>query len=254
MIVVDDFVMLGKTVPEPNSDGRVFVCSAGVSATMRGLVRVYPLSRLGSPRRWTINTIALELNPKDNRAESFKIAGDRSVDNHDHINVGIRSTGDYPRAARAELLKPYEVASIREANDRRLSLAVVHPLDVELGFEHNPESPDSPQLSLFDLEPRPTEGGKRFAYIPRLKFSDVDGEHNLMLRDWGCFEFMRKHGDERRGELRYALHLDNGCSLLVGNLNRHRNSWLVISVLRGVRPAPSLFDDFAMSTNGDPTP
>ena len=30
--------MLGTTVPEPNSDGRVFVCSAGVSAEYRKLV------------------------------------------------------------------------------------------------------------------------------------------------------------------------------------------------------------------------
>ncbi len=35
MMILDDFVMLGTTVPEPNSDGRVFVCSAGYSATSR---------------------------------------------------------------------------------------------------------------------------------------------------------------------------------------------------------------------------
>lgn len=31
-MILDDFVMLGTTVPEPNSDGRVFVCSAGVTS------------------------------------------------------------------------------------------------------------------------------------------------------------------------------------------------------------------------------
>jgi hypothetical protein len=40
-----------------------------------------------------------------------------------------------------------------------------------------------------------------------------------------------------------ALHLDGSCSLLVGNFNRHRNSWLVISVLRGLRAEPSLLDE-----------
>jgi hypothetical protein len=64
-----------------------------------------------------------------------------------------------------------------------------------------------------------------------------------MLRDWGTFEFLRKHGDKRRYELATALHLDQSCSLLVGNFNRHRTSWLVISVLRGVRPQPSLLDE-----------
>ncbi len=67
MMILDDFVMLGKTVPEPNSDGRVFVCSAGVSPTLRQLVRVYPLARGGAPARWSVNAVKLERNPKDAR-------------------------------------------------------------------------------------------------------------------------------------------------------------------------------------------
>ena len=242
MITLDDFVMLGKTVPEPNSDGRVFVCSAGVSATMRGLIRVYPLARYGAPKRWSVNTVALERNPKDSRPESFRLAGDRAAGAHDDINATIQTGDDYPKQGRAELLKPYQVDSIKEANARRLSLAVLHPDALELTFDYNPDSPDSPQLALFDLEPRPTQGAKRFAYIPRLRFSDSLGDHHLMLRDWGCYEFMRKNGDHRRGDLATGLHLD-GASLLIGNFNQHRTSWLVISVLRGLRPEPSLFDD-----------
>jgi hypothetical protein len=242
VITLHDFVMLGKTVPEPNSDGRVFVCSAGVSGTLRSLVRIYPLARYGAPPRWSVNTITLERNPKDSRAESFKLAGDRSPGAHNRINTGFVGAGDYPPPLRADLLKSYAVESIAEANARRLSLAMLHPDAVSLEFDHNPDSPDSPQLTLFDLQPRPTEGAKRFAYIPRLRFRDASGEHRLMLRDWGCFEFMRKHGDGRRAELADALHLDSSCSLLIGNLNHHRNAWLVISVLRGLREAPALFD------------
>jgi hypothetical protein len=50
-------------------------------------------------------------------------------------------------------------------------------------------------------------------------------------------------GGERVRHLSSALHLDPTCSLLVGNQNNRRTSWLVISVLRGLRGAPSLFDD-----------
>lgn len=249
MITLDDFVMLGKTVPEPNSDGRVFVCSAGVSATMRGLIRVYPLARYGAPKRWTVNTVALERNPKDHRPESFKLAGDRANNAHDDINATFQTGADYPKQGRAALLKPYEVDSIQEANDRRLSLAVLHPEALDLTFEHNPDSPDSPQLTLFDIEPRPTQGAKRFAYIPRLRFRDLDGQHHLMLRDWGAYEFMRKNGDLRRTELATALHLDASCSLLIGNFNQHRTSWLVISVLRGLRQEPCLFDDPVLTSS-----
>jgi hypothetical protein len=246
MLIVDDFVMLGKTVPEPTRrDGRVFVCSAGISPTLRSLVRIYPLARRNTPPRWSVSTVKLVRNPEDSRHESFKLEGDRRPGAHEHINNSFQVSGTCPPMARADLLSRYVVGSIPEANDKRLSLAVLHPEQLELTFEHNPDSPDSPELTLFDLEPRPTEGAKRFAYIPRLRFRDADRENHLMLRDWGCFEFMRKHGDDKRFGLPDALHLDPTCSLLVGNFNQHRNSWLVISVLRGLRAAPSLFDGVA---------
>ncbi len=243
MLTIDDFVMLGKTVPEPTRrDGRVFVCSAGVSDTLRSLVRIYPLARWNTPSRWSVSTVKLVRNPEDSRSESFKLEGDRSPGAHERINNSFWVTTTVPDAARTELLRRYVVGSIAEANAKRMSLAIVNPEQVELTFEHNPDSPDSPELTLFDLEPRPTVGARRFAYIPRLRFRDADGTHHLMLRDWGCFEFMRKQGDDKRSGLAGALHLDPSCSLLIGNFNQHRTSWLIISVLRGLRGEPSLFD------------
>lgn len=65
-----------------------------------------------------------------------------------------------------------------------------------------------------------------------------------MLRDWGCFEFMRKQGDDRRYELHSALGLHNNSPLLVGNMNNQRTAWLVISVLSGLGiPNGDLFND-----------
>jgi hypothetical protein len=243
LITIDDFVMLGKTVPEPSSDGRIFVCSAGVSPQLKQLLRIYPLSRYGAPPRWSVNTVHLERNPKDHRPASWKLAGDRSPGAHEHINGAFTCIRkEYPRTSRAALLRPYEVASIKEANAKRLSLAVLHPDQYDMEFDHNPDSPDSPQLALFDSGKPEPKGAKRFAFIPRLRFRDEDGEHRLMLRDWGCFEFMRKHGDHRRSELPDGLHLSSSSSLLVGNFNRHFTSWLVISVLNGLREEAALFD------------
>jgi hypothetical protein len=251
VIVLDDFVMLGKTVPEPNADGRVFVCSAGYSDTLRSLVRVYPLGRYDSPPRWSVSTARLERNPKDARAESFKLAGDRSADQHWRINSSAFTvTGKVSDGARARLMQRYAADSIADANADRASLAVIHPSAVELEFEHNPASPDSPELSLFDLPGTPPTGARRFPYIPRLRFQDDKGEHRLQLRDWGVYELMRKHNNltsmtetERRRYVGQALHLDSSCSLLVGNMNNQRTAWLVISVMRGLRAAPSLFDE-----------
>lgn len=250
MIILDDFVMLGKTVPEPNSDGRVFVCSAGISPTMRSLIRIYPLARFAAPPRWSVSTVRLERNPKDHRPESFQLAADRSPDQHWRINASAFTiTGQTTQRGRSQLLEPFVANSIAEANTRRLSLAVVHPRAYELEFEHNPASPDSPMLALFDLPGSKPEGARRFPFIPRLRFQDDQGEHRLQVRDWGVYELMRKHNNltsmtdsERKTYVGGALKLDPFCSLLVGNFNRHYTSWLIISVLKGLRGAPSLFD------------
>lgn len=243
-MILDDFVMLGTTVPEPSRrTGRIFVCSAGVSPERRSLVRIYPLARRNIPHRWDIHRVPVEINPDDSRPESYKVAGDRTPGAHERINAAFERVGTVRRQNRAALLNPYRVASIAEANAKRMSLAVIEPTGVELYFEHNPDSPDSPQLALFDDgNPRPTAGAKRFPFIPRLRFRDEGGGHQLMLRDWGCYELMRKM-PERRTEMAAFLHLGPSSSLLVGNLANHRTSWLVISVLNGIRDeTPALFD------------
>lgn len=236
-MILDDFVMLGTTVPEPNSDGRVFVCSAGVSPERRSLVRIYPLARRNIPQRWNVHHVPVELNPQDSRRESYKIRGDRSIGMHDRINERFTVVDRVRPGNRARLLSPYWAGSIKEANARRMSLAIVKPEALDLYFEHNPDSPDSPQLALFDDgADRVTEGARRFPYIPRLYFRDEGGEHRLMLRDWGCYELMRKT-PERRTQMADALHLGPKSSLLIGNFNNQRTAWLVISVLNGIQSA-----------------
>lgn len=258
MIALDDFVMLGTTVPEPNSDGRVFVCSAGVSPQLRSLIRIYPLARRNAPTRWSVNSVKLERNRTDSRPESWKLAGNREPGAHERINDVFENEGAVSPKERADLLARYAVDSITEANEKRLSLAVIHPDEMALEFEHNPASPDSPELALFDVEPRTETGARRFPYIPRLTFRDPAGPkrpHRLMLRDWGVYELMRKHNNltsmtdtQRRDYVGKALHLDPSCSLLIGNLNNQRNAWLVISVLRGVRAEPDLFAEMAVAS------
>lgn len=265
MLTIDDFVMLGKTVPEPSRDGRVFVCSAGYSPTLRSLIRIYPLSRYDAPPTWSISTVTLERNTSDSRHESYRIRGDRSLGAHDHINRAFRITGEVKRNRRAELLKRCVFPSIAEANARpagygtdRMSLSILHGIGYELEFEHNPDSPESPQVALFDAPygvDVPEFGAKRFPYVPKLRFHDAAGPHRLSLREWGVFELMRRNNylvdmseGERRQYVRGALHLDPTCSLLVGNQANARTAWLVIAVLRGLRAEPDLFDSMEVPT------
>lgn len=234
-MIVEDFIMLGKTVPEEQrSDRRVFVCSAGYSRELRQFIRIYPLARASAPSRWYSCKVPLERNPKDSRPESWKIRGDRSAEQHCNINKTFEVQHKLKDTDQRDLFSRMESVcrSIDEANERRLSLFVLRPQgNVTLEFVENRDSPDHPQMWLFEKEPNiEPQGAKRFAFQPYLRFNDAGGQHRLQLRDWGCYEFMRNSGDDRRYELRQALKLDACPPLLLGNMNGHRNTWLIISV------------------------
>jgi hypothetical protein len=249
-VIIDDFVMLGKTVPEVSADGRQFVCTAGYSLEMRQPVRIYPMARRGSPPRWSVSRIPVERNPKDSRAESWKIRGDRASAAHDRINeviVPVLARAD--PATQRKIVAALTVSSLREANERRLSLCVVLPTEVpRLRFEAGRTAEMQPTPDMFGA-PSALPVRERFAWHPRLCFSDKGGAHDLMLREWGCYELLRKHGDAWRYQLDTALHLDRAPPLLCGNLSNQRTAWLVIAVLSGAvhaRPdigarQPSLF-------------
>jgi hypothetical protein len=171
------------------------------------------------------------------------VRGDRSDPERNHL---FKKVGEVDPAGRAELLKKYIVGSIHEANEKRLSLAVVQPSFGAMRFRPNLDSPDFP--SLFEDIKKPVgEGSKRFPYIPYLTFWDDGGQHDLQIRDWGCYEWMRKYPD-RYQEIQSGLHLSDSSSLLIGNMNGHRNTWLIISVLNGLKTNQmDLFDNLVAS-------
>jgi len=241
-MILEGFTMLGTTVPEPiKSDGRVSVCSAGIDVDL-GLVRIYPLAKAGVANRWNTYRVPVENSPKDSRRESFKLKADRHGAAFEQINREFVQVGHMKPAHRADALRKYIVGSITEANRKLMSLAIIQPRFGELDFDYNPESPESPELKLFDIGEPPKDGSKRFPFIPRLHFDDEDGHHHLQVRDWGGYEWMRKYPDRYR-ELPNCLHLSEDSSLLIGNFNQHRNIWLIISVLNGIRnDIPALFD------------
>ena len=245
-MILDQFVMLGKTVPECNSDGRQFVCTAGYDLELRKPVRIYPMARRDCPARWSVSSIPVERNPKDSRPESWKIKGDRSCGHHEHINTVISNVQKAigPDKQR-EILKALEVKSLKQANEERRSLAVLFPDDIPyLKFEPGDQAQVAPTPDLFgNASHLPV--AQRFNWHPRLEFTDTDGySHDLMLREWGCYELMRKQGDDYTlYNLGEALNLSTAPPLLCGNLNQHRNSWLVISAFTGsVHARPTVIE------------
>lgn len=228
MIRLHNFLMLGKTVPEPSkTDERIYVCSAGYHPDL-GLTRVYPLGQARAPRRWSLNDVTVERNPRDHRAESWRIAGDR----HDRwINDRFTTTGRLDSdQARDMLLDDRRIPrSIQQANEARRSLALLTPDHIGFSLKHVPDHPDSPQQGLFDADLAPDEAQRRFPAIPYLHI-DGEAQRNFQLRDWGAYEWMRKHPDDLDA-IPDALHLGPKSALLVGNINGRFSTWLVISVL-----------------------
>src|SRR5229473_3507240 len=75
-LVVEDLLVLGNAVPDIISDYRITVCTAGYSPS-HGLVRIYPVPANSHMKRWNVVKVPLERNPKDTRAESWKIQGSK---------------------------------------------------------------------------------------------------------------------------------------------------------------------------------
>lgn len=125
---------MGKTVPECQSDGRQFVCTAGWSVE-HGPTRIYPMGRLNAPSRWSLCEVPTERNPKDDRAESWKISGDSSIANHDHTNANtVQLVEKIPLSKQREIVARMLVPSIAEANRRKISLCIIIPQIEDLYF------------------------------------------------------------------------------------------------------------------------
>jgi hypothetical protein len=132
----------------------------------------------------------------------------------------------------------YYVDGIAEANERRISLAIVRPRQMQICWTRPGSTRQLPidqmELDLYEamaIEDRQAVAAK----VPRLEFTDGTGDHLLQLRDWGAFELIRRYGvDYAMQHMEKSLHIDTGSALLVGNVLRHQNAWLVISVLNGI--------------------
>ena len=216
-MILDDFVMLGTTVAEPMSDGRVAVCSAGYSPELRKLVRIYPLGMADAPHRWSQNRIELERNNRDSRDESWTIKGDR---HRRDINQKFECIEKHVSAPTlAPQLNKHLVGSTHEADERRLSLALLRPQNARIVWRSNEAHHDHEQGDLFPgLSNDPEFGHAAFPHLPSIEFDDdstKQGFRRLPLRERGCFEYLRKHPDQWRD---LNPHLTKESTLFVGNM------------------------------------
>lgn len=217
-MILEDFVMLGKTAPETDRQGRVTVCSAGWSPELRQLIRIYPLAEENCPPDFSVSQVRLERNRKDSRMESWAIAGDRSVDVHKSINARFDTRGILND--RKSLLNEIpNVSSIKEANEKRLSLAVVEP-EIRPNF----------YLEFNQNRVVGKKSTKAYDYIPRLKFISGGKTHKLKYLNQEVYENLGKNM-HNIGLLKIKEKFQANPRLLIGNMFAFRNNWLVIAGL-----------------------
>jgi hypothetical protein len=231
-MIIEDFVMLGRTVPEESKKHGLVVCSAGYSRELRQFMRVYPIMMIDRVPKWSRCKIGLKRNPDDSRVESWRLQQDH----------GIEVAGAAKKSDEFDFLSSLKSSSIAELNDRRASLGIIRVGNVSWRFD-GMQPNEEYLMSLF-----PSESGSEEKKKPRVLFSDDDGEHDLQIRDWGAHEFLRKNPG-KHADLWGALKLTDKTYehlLFVGNHNQHRSSWLVISIIsEQTRPQLSLFDQEA---------
>jgi hypothetical protein len=229
---ISDFIVLGRTVPEESHKYGLRVCLVGHSELAGGLVRIYPLL-VDAPLRSRHGAVLdVTRNPHDSRPESFRLR--EAVDGIVHITeTPLMSAGEV--TALAERLHTPSIAAL---NRRKLSLGFVAVRGTPLLEWRTRETCTDPrQLAFFesfmqDLTFANFLTGKDYARVPYLRFQDAEGAHALQIREWGCFEYLRKcDGTVTDLHERLRLHtMDREWFVLVGNMTNHRNVWLVIQV------------------------
>lgn len=237
---LDDAIVLGRTVPEASQHYGTRVCMVAYSEELGRLLRVYPLL-IDTPLRSRYQaTLELMRNSDDNRQESYKL--------RDAVTsiYGVSSQPQWTTGQVCDLADTMHCASIAELNRQRRSLGFIALRGTPvLTFKGREESPQGPQLALFeefvqDLRTTNFWAGKDYPAVPYVTFQDGEGSHTLQLREWGTFEYLRKHQFQGAG-LDKALHLRSPGEqwyALVGNMAHRRNVWLVIQLVH--RP-PTLF-------------
>lgn len=243
-MILEDFVVLGKTVPEQSKKYGTRVCMAGYSKEYGSLIRVYPWMPSNTPATRSQLQIRLVRNPADSRKESFRMHP---------VDAGMQISGKADQWKCRQMLESCLVNSVQEANEKKLSLAVICPHSVKLRMARRKEVQDPAELLLFDDVTHciPTfKTASDYHQCLYCDFQDEGGLHRLQLREWGCYEAIRKHsadstwiGDALR------VRSDRDCLLLIGNMNAHRSTWLVINLWTYARVnTPDLFSAIPTQT------
>lgn len=252
---LDDFLVLGRTVPEESKKYGKRVCMAGYSQENNQLLRVYPLmvpvgehaDANGFAARHVYG-MDLRRNQHDNRSESWRLADEKRP-----TTTPWDKAVEIPTQKVVEWLSKRVTRSIKALNDCKLSLGVLRlePDEWEgYSVPRNAPHQSAEHRSLFeDLEDQEGIDANAIKFAPYIRFTDPDGEHNLQVREWGAYRLLVQPQYADSPESLWsanAYRQDRGKLIVVGNMCNHRTNWLVIKTfdLEPIVAGPTLLDGF----------
>ncbi|TAK18267.1 MAG: hypothetical protein EPO37_05580 [Nitrosarchaeum sp.] len=233
---IDDFIVLGHAVPQEHRDLRKSICMMGYSPT-QGLVRLYPVPINVRPKRWEMLKIPVEKSTSDKRSESWKIQGAKNEFDvlfkkiHHFDKVKPRNTKNIIDL----LLTKYQKDCISSLNDKKESLGIIKPQNIEPYFEKRKDYDPNIQATLDSDTLYKTSSN--FEFQPRIKYTcsncHAKNGHDQQLLERGAYEWMRKYPSNKEqlwknyriGDPNYEHYF------LVGNQAKYLNSFMVIGIL-----------------------
>lgn len=233
-MILHDCICLGRTVPEESKKYGKKVCSIFWSPELRQLIRVYPLMIENPCKARSMADLELVPNPHDSREESFKLK---------HPEDGILSVHGMKDSSDIRKILESKVAdSIKTLNDKRKSIGVIKSNAAGLikKISNQPDI-DQDQKLLFDDIFESMEF--RTKIVPYICFSDATGNHTLQIREWGCWEYIRKNSDESKKVFDNLALTQSEQYLIVGNMNNYRTTWLVVKTFKAINESIPLFEN-----------
>lgn len=248
MEMIIDYTLVIQTVPEySKKNDTVYTCTVGYSQQL-GWIRVYPMPYSKGLQRWNTYKIRVEKNKQDSRNESWKLCGYSKQEQWKNWNQDVqfykRLNESQKNYLKQQMIKN-TLPAISVMNKNRQSIGFIEVDKVRARWEVNESYFNPNQLLLFsDIEEESisqfTKANKQFH--SRIKFMDLDGQHDLLLNNWQYYEYQRKFG--HNPEAFRNINNNKKQILMLGNLFQYRNTWLVLDSFTAPNNKLELLLDF----------
>lgn len=222
-------IIIGIGAPNRCRDGLSTQCAIGLSKDI-GLFRIYPIKVNTGVSVWSECNIDAIQNPKDGRAESWKVQSISAT--------GNKITDPHEKASMLDdcILLSGDNDPIDYQNKNRASVAVIKP-DLESGFisrgdlEQPPEYTESEDAWIYCQKESP--------YKPYISWrSHIGKQHKSHLVAHEAYEWIRKNPIRPHAlfDNMHFINPDFDHWFVMGNMNNRRNVWVVVHVHRIKRP------------------